>query len=295
MKKLIVIFLLIVITLFVLTYCFFNRENPYPYTGEYKELYTVAIYSIPDVEGYMHHGEGAFSSDVYIWEQDDYGRTMFSYCEDYGNRTFYLVLCQSYDESNVYFYPDVNYAVMVMESDVCYGVGVEDYLKNTTESFYLENRDKLKEANHWNKPIDKTKCVSYSITDHKDFGKDIEELSTSQCNEILNDYTRTLDLPNPEKYPHRSHKVLQVDAEGNILHEIFGVHQHYDNPNWEKTDPYTYYGIVIWVITDKDGNYDKEKGVMVMYSNPNDANSQFIYEANDVLEFKKKNGWKYNY
>ena len=41
--------------------CVFNRENPFPYRGEYKELYTTAIYSIPDAEGYMYHGEGAFA------------------------------------------------------------------------------------------------------------------------------------------------------------------------------------------------------------------------------------------
>ena len=65
--------------------CVFNRENLFPYRGEYKELYTTAIYSIPDAEGYMHHGEGAHNSDIYIWEQDDYGRTLFSYCEDFHN------------------------------------------------------------------------------------------------------------------------------------------------------------------------------------------------------------------
>ncbi len=46
--------------------CIFNLENPYPYRGAYKELYTTAIYSIPDTEGYMHYGEGACSSDIYV-------------------------------------------------------------------------------------------------------------------------------------------------------------------------------------------------------------------------------------
>ena len=64
----------------------------YPYLGEYKELYTVAVYSIPDAEGYMHHGEGAFNSDIYIWEKDDYGRTLFAYCEDFSNQIFGLVI-----------------------------------------------------------------------------------------------------------------------------------------------------------------------------------------------------------
>lgn len=52
----------------------------YAYTGEYKDLYTAAIYSIPDAVGYMDHGEGAYNSDIYIWEQDEYGRVLFAYC-----------------------------------------------------------------------------------------------------------------------------------------------------------------------------------------------------------------------
>ena len=51
---------------FGLSGCIFNRENPYPYRGEYKELYTVAVYSIPNAVGYMYHGEGAYSSDIYV-------------------------------------------------------------------------------------------------------------------------------------------------------------------------------------------------------------------------------------
>ncbi len=273
---------------FVFTGCIFNRENPYPYQGEYKELYTTAIYSIPDAKGYMHHGEGAFSSDIYIWEQDNYGRTLFAYCEDYSNQIFGLVISQPYDETNVYFYPDINYALTLIDSDYVYEGTKDDHLKNKTEVFYLENKEKLKEENDWNKPFDKTKCVSYPITDHKVLGEKTHSLRSFQCDEILNEYTNTLNIVNPEESPHRHNSILQVDAEGKILHEIYGVHQHYDNPGWNKGDEY---GITLWVITDKDGNYDKENGVMVMYSKANESDESFIYNAKDVLEFKNKNNW----
>jgi hypothetical protein len=276
---------------FGLSGCIFNRENPYPYRGEYKELYTVAVYSIPDAEGYMHHGEGAYSSDIYIWEQDDYGRILFSYCEDYGNQIFGLVISQAYDENNVYFYPDINYALTIIDSEYLYEGAKDDHLKNRTEDFYLENKEKLKDENDWNKPLDKSKCVSYPITDHKILGEKIHSLNSTQCNEILNEYSKTLNLSNPEKYPHRYNSILQVDAEGKILHEIYGVHQHHDNPDWKKTDEYTYYSITLWVITDKDGNYDKENGVMVMYSKANDSDMSYIYNPKDILEFKNKNNW----
>ena len=261
------------------------------YRGEHKELYTVAVYSIPDAVGYMHHGEGTYNSDIYIWEQDDYGRTLFSYCEDYGNQIFGLIVSQAYDETNVYFYPGVNYTLTLLDYEHLYESVQEDHLKNRTEDFYLENKENLKEANDWNKPLDKSKCVSYPITDHKNLGKKIYSLSSVECNKILNAYSETLNLPNPSKTPHRSNSILQVDAEGKILHEIYGVHQHHDNPNWSKTDEYTSYSIVLWVITDKDGNYDKENGVMVMYSEANNSDESFIYNANDILEFKNQNNW----
>lgn len=284
--------LLILISLVGLSSCIFSRDNPYPYRGAYKELYTTAIYSIPDAEGYMHHGEGAYNSDIYIWEQDDYGRKLFSYCEDYGNQIFALVISQASDETNAYFYPDINYALTFIDSEYSYEGAKDNHLKSKTEEFYIENKDELKEKNDWNKPIDKSKCVSYPITDHKILGENIYSLNEAQCNEILNEYTKTLNLPNPEKYPHRYNSVLQIDATGKVLHEIHGVHRHYDNPDWKNSnDEFTWYDITLWVITDNDGNYDKENGVMVMYSNANESDS-FVYNADDILEFKNKNGWK---
>ncbi len=271
--------------------CFSNKENPYPYKGEHKELYTVAVYSIPDSEGYAHHGEGADDPEIYIWEQDDYGRTLFSYCEDFDNKLFGLVVSQTYDETNVYFYADINYALTLTYSESVYEGTKDDRLKAQTEAFYLENKEKLKEENDWNKPLDKTKCVSYPITDHKVLEEKTYSLSSVECNKILNEYSKTLNLPNPSDTPHRYNNVLQVDAEGKILHEIYGVHQHYDNPNWDKADEYTYYSIILWVITDKDGNYDKENGVMVMYSKANEPDKRFTYNPKDVLEFKNKNNW----
>ena len=265
------------------------------YRGEYKELYTVAVYSIPDVVGYMNHGEGTYSSDIYIWEQDDYGRTLFAYCEDYGNHIFALVIAQGYDETNVYFYPDSNYVLTHIDSEYLYEGAKDDHLMNRTKDFYLESSDKLKEANDWNKPLDKSKCVSYKITDRKDLGKKIYSLSEVECDKILNAYSETLNLPNPERAPHRYNSVLQVDTEGKILHEIYGVHRHYDNPNWSKDDEYTSYSITLWVITDSEGNYDKENGVLVMYSKSNKSDECVVYNAEDVLEFKNKNNWKNPY
>lgn len=119
----------------------------------------------------MHHGEGAYDSDIYIWEQDEYGRTLFSYCEDYQNEVFALVVCQAYDDKTVSFYPDMNYVLTKINSEYAYEGISDDHLMSMTEVMYLTQKDRLKALNDWNKPLDKTKCVSYPITDHKDFHK----------------------------------------------------------------------------------------------------------------------------
>ena len=290
MKKITSILLLIAMIL-GLSGCFLNWENPYPYRGSYKELYTAAIYSIPDASGYMHHGEGAYHADIYIWEQDDYGRTLFSYCEDYRNRTFALVICQAYDETDVYFYPDRNYVLTLLDYERLYEGAAEEHLQNRTREFYLEFKDQLKEENDWNKPLDKSQCVSYPITDHKVLGQDVYSVSRTQGNEILHDYTETLDfIVNPESGPYRYSTILQTDAEGKILHEIYGVHRDYDKLQPDP-DNYTSYDMILWVITDQEGNYDKEKGILVMYSEANESDNSFIYDASEILEFKNKNGW----
>lgn len=293
MKK-ITSLLLIVASLFGLAGCMVKRENAYPYKGPHKELYTAAIYSIPDAVGYMHHGEGAYNADIHIWEQDEYGRTLFSYCEDYGNQVFALVIAQAAEESKVYFYPDVNYALTLIDSEYSYEGADDNALKDRTKAFYTEAKDQLKEANDWNQPLDKSKCVSYSVTDHKSLGKNIYSLDSKKCNAILNEYTQTLNIANPESGPHRTNKVLQVDANGKILHEISGVHRNFDQVDSKNKQEFTYYDITLWVITDSEGNYDKENGVLVMYSKAN-GDGTFIYTASDVLEFKNKNGWSYSY
>ena len=126
--------------MFVLTGCRYDVS----YKGQYKELYTTAIYSIPNAVGFMDHGEGTYDADIYIWEQDDYGRTLFAYCEDYSNHIFALVVSQCYDENNVYFYPDVNYALTMIESKYKYEGVDDEHLKDRTKEFYENNKEHLK-------------------------------------------------------------------------------------------------------------------------------------------------------
>ena len=284
--------ILIPVLLLGLYGCVINKNNPYPYKGGHKELYTAAVYSIPHAEGFMHHGEGAYNPDIYIWEQDAYGRALFSYCEDYNNQVFALVLCQAYDETNVYFYPDVSYGLTYIDSRYSYESVEKDHLKNRTEAFYLEHRDSLKACNDWGLPLDKSKCVSYPITDHKPQRDDTHSLTGSQYNQILLEYSKTLDFSHYDESPYSTHRVLQVDAQGRVLHQIYGSHGYYDNPDYTRWDEFTCYYLILWVITDKDGNYSKDTGIKVMYSKANEYFDSFAYDAQEILEFKQANGWE---
>lgn len=285
-----VFILLITILMFGLTGCL-----PYDvsYKGQYKELYTTAIYSIPNAVGFMDHGEGTYDADIYIWEQDDYGRTLFAYCDDYSNQIFALVVSQCNDENNVYFYPDVNYALTMIESKYKYEAVDDNHLKDRTKEFYEENKDDLKEKNDWNKPLDLKKCISFKITNQKILGENIFSFNENQCNDILNEYTKTLNLVHVEKKPYRGTGVLQVDSEGKILHEIHGIHRNFNKKNDDSA--YDFYSITIWVITDKYGNYSKETGIKVMYSKADEIDNTFIYSSSDILEFKSINGWTYSF
>lgn len=111
----------------------------------------------------------------------------------------------------------------------------------------------------------------------------------------MKEYSEKLKLANPPESPYRYQEILQVDAEGRVLYLIHGNHDHFDNPNWTRRDAYTFYEIVLWVIIDKNGTYDKENGVLVMFSKANSLAQSYIYNAEDILAFKEKNNWKNDY
>ena len=114
-------------------------------------------------------------------EKDDYGRILFLYRNSGG--------------LNPYF-RDGKYALGICQdmSGLLFGQNTVSYYDNfayiggkTLEEFTPDKIKQLKEWNDWNKPLDKTKCVSYQITDHKVVEENTYKLNEDQCNEILND------------------------------------------------------------------------------------------------------------
>lgn len=189
----------------------------------------------------------------------------------------------------MWFYPDINYTLTCIESEYAYNVSEENYLKDKTEDFYQSSKEKLKSDNDWGKPVDKTKCVSHKIVDQKVFDTEMYELSEKECGEILNDYTNTLNIANPEITPFRIKEALQVDEEGRCLYEIYGLHRNYDNKD-------NTLFITLWVIVNADGDFDKENGILVIRTDENEINEpSTLYSPQEIREFKIANNWAYGY
>lgn len=73
------------------------------------------------------------------------------------------------------------------------------------------------------------------------------------------------------------------------MYEIYGLHRNYDN------NDNTLY-ILLWVIIDPEGNYDKEKGILVLKSDEEFFKDySIVYSPEEVREFKLANGWVYGY
>ena len=155
MKKLSALVLLLVLTLLILTGCYSG------YSGEHTDLYTVAINSILWTFGHSFGADFPMNSEIEIIEQDQYGRTLFTYYEEYysgGDITFSsLVICQNSNEQHAFYYEDVNFIVKEQEIDTPWPVN----------EFTNEEIEQLKLANDWNKPLNLEKCVKKEITTEK--------------------------------------------------------------------------------------------------------------------------------
>ena len=142
------------------------------YTGDYPELFSVAAYSIPNMCGAIHY-EVKDEPLVCYLEEDEYGRVLFCYSEEYGeyiDGRYYgnadhggvnLVICQGHDDEYAYYYNGCNY----ISSPLCEGnkIGIYGWVKppdivNPYNDFTDEQISKLKEDNDWGKEINIKLC-----------------------------------------------------------------------------------------------------------------------------------------
>lgn len=138
------------------------------YTGEYPELFTVAINCIPDAEGYLV-SETQHQPVVMLIEKDEYGRKMFCYIE----KIFIcnLIICQFADEENAYYYAECNYFSKEIFDNIwggdyqlkVYANSQPATIDNPLNDFTDEEIEELKQKNDWGQELDLEKCEKAPI------------------------------------------------------------------------------------------------------------------------------------
>lgn len=147
------------------------------YTGEYPELFTVAINCIPNAEGRIIH-EVSEAPIVHLIEVDENGRKLFCYSEEYGRYEdgrnqgkmsrggVNLVICQFSDSEYAYYYPSITY----ISAPLCEGNKIYIYgnsrpatIDNPLNDFTNEEIEELKQKNDWGQELDLEKCEKAPI------------------------------------------------------------------------------------------------------------------------------------
>lgn len=162
---------------FLLIYLYITEEFE-GYNGDYPELYTVAMESLPDVRGYISF-EHFHQPVLVLLAEDGYGRKMFCYTEerDSGSEDKYhrggvnIVICQYADDTYAYYYADCNYisSALCVGNEVVFPSGQQypSVITKPLNDFTEEQIEDLKNANDWGKELDLRKCVKAEISRKK--------------------------------------------------------------------------------------------------------------------------------
>ena len=151
------------VAVFIMVGCETDRGKNY--TGEYPELYSVAINSLLGSTGYSV-SERRYDSTVELIEEDDYGRKLFYYNELHPVNADSLLISQKNDDEYVYFYPDYNFISIPL--DEMSNVNWRE--KTYVENFSAEAIEELKMRNDWNMEVNLDNCMKVDIVRQKEKG-----------------------------------------------------------------------------------------------------------------------------
>lgn len=130
------------------------------YSGNYPDLYTVAINSLLWNKGHSDKIDRFCDSEINILEKDEIGRILYIYYEDYydgGTISFSsLIIAQYLADDYVYYYEDCNYLIKEQE-----------FYADELSEFSREEIEELKKANDWDKELDLSKCIKKQVVREK--------------------------------------------------------------------------------------------------------------------------------
>lgn len=142
--------LLLILTLLLVIACMYSCGNQsFEYEGEYVNLYSQALNSIPGTEGFIQ-SEIRFDPEINILEYDDNGRILFTYHEGNKISPYSLLIMQFSNENEVCYYPE------------------NSFISSSENVFDDIDISQLKADNDWNAEIIQTKCNCVPIKTSKD-------------------------------------------------------------------------------------------------------------------------------
>lgn len=130
------------------------------YSGDYPELYTVAIHSLLWNKGFSTKTDKFCDPTIEIIENDHYGRVLFQYTEKSFTSDIAfssLVIMQFSTKEYVYYYEDFNF---IAKEKVSYS--------DVIVEFDSKEIEKLKECNDWDKELNLDKCTKKEISNVKE-------------------------------------------------------------------------------------------------------------------------------
>jgi hypothetical protein len=151
---LIVLIPLLILIIFVIGTILLLTYHPIK-VNQNNALRTEAVYSSFGYPGYV-------TDVIELAEMDEHGRILYRFWghgfANYQNITHILV-CQyiDYDKGLVYYYPETNFIIHLINEEVSY-----------------EQLEQLKLLNDWNKEIDLSKCISKKIGTYKEINDELE-------------------------------------------------------------------------------------------------------------------------
>ena len=220
---------IVVCVLIVAVICVSLSACYYSYTGEYRDLYTVAINNIFGAKGCRSDGEWVSNPTIYVIETDAYGRVMFFYDEFLDDEAYgtALVIMQQSDVDYVYYYQDDCYVPS-------FNLGRE-YRAGYRDLFSEEEIAALKELNDWNKELNLDKCIKSQIVREKASGTlDIKE---KEFDEWLKPFVQTLGY-NGDDSIFRYARYCNTDKYGRELYYVYGIGRDADGEGVSPTSKY---------------------------------------------------------
>lgn len=223
------------------------------YSGKNVDLYTVAVNSVLWNNGYSYSTERVIDPQIEIIETDEFGRTLFTYYEQYysgGGLSFSaLIVAQGVVDGVAYYYEDCNFLIKeqaVHTSDL--------------HDFSEEEKEYLKDLNDWGKTVDFQSCTQKKTDKNKQsIPVDDKIIICAAIDEFnLSDKPTNVFVD-----------CLTYDSCGNCI--VYGMIRVYESDS-------VYFGAYI--------NTD---GEIVDWLVPQDL---YNYQ-NELKNFKKKNGWQY--